>query len=74
MKKQILTIALAATVITGGITMAQAVPCKVGEPVNTAVEQKKPETCNLPKKEMRQNLTPEQRKAMMEKRDRKSVV
>lgn len=68
MKKQILTLALAATVITGGITMSQAAPCKVGEPVNAPVEQKKPETCNLPKKEMRQNLTPEQRKAMMEKR------
>lgn len=68
MKKQILTLALAATVITGGITMAQAVPCKVGEPVKAPVERKKPETCNLPRKEMKQNLTPEQRKAMMEKR------
>lgn len=68
MKKQILTLALAATVITGGITMSQAAPCKVGEPAKASVEQQKPETCNLPKKEMKQNLTPEQRKAMMEKR------
>ncbi len=68
MKKQILTLALAASVITGGITMAQAAPCKVNRPVKTSLEQKAPETCNLPKKEMRQKLTPEQKKAMMEKR------
>lgn len=69
MKKQILTITLAATVIFGGFSMAEAVPCKVGEQQKMpAYEQKRSETCNLPKNEVRQKPTPEQMKAMMEKR------
>ena len=55
MRKEFLTMALAATVVMSGFSMAQAVPCKVGEASNAAaqnVEAQKPaETCNLPKKQ-----------------------
>lgn len=68
MKKQILTITLAATIVFGGFLTAEAVPCKVGKQKAAPVEQVKTETCNLPKTEVRQKPTPEQMKAMMEKR------
>lgn len=73
MKKEFLTMALAATVITGGFLTADAVPCKAGEAPEAAAQSvmqtKAPETCNLPRKkpEMKK-LTPEERKAIMEKR------
>ncbi len=73
MRKEFLTMALAATVVMSGFSMAQAVPCKVGEASNAAaqnVEAQKPaETCNLPKKqECFKKPTPEEMKARMEKR------
>lgn len=72
MKKEFLTLALAATVVMGGFCTADAVPCKVGEAANPAaqnvVKPEPPETCNLPKENRMKKLTPEERKAMMEKR------
>lgn len=57
MKKQFMTIALAATIIFGGFMSAEAVPCKVGAP------DKMPVKCEKPQKP-----TPEEMKARMEKR------
>lgn len=73
MRKEFLTFALAATVVFSGFNMANAVPCKTGDavkaPAQNVVEQKAPETCNLPKKQPEmKKLTPEERKAIMEKR------
>ena len=38
MRKEFLTMALAATVVMSGFSMAQAVPCKVGEASNAAAQ------------------------------------
>lgn len=74
MKKEFLTMALAATVVLGGFNIAGAVPCNVGEaqkaPAQNCVKpEPKAETCNLPKKQPGvKKLSPEERKARMEKR------
>ena len=67
MKKEFLTMALAATVITGGFLTADAVPCKAGEAPEAAAQSvmqtKAPETCNLPrKKPERMNRLQKQKK------------
>lgn len=70
MKKQFLTIALAATVVIGGLCTAEAVPCKVGETPKAPAPCQKVE-CETPKapcRQVKQKPTPEQMKAMMEKR------
>ena len=72
MRKKFLTLALAATVVMGSFCAADAVPCKVGETANPATQNvakpEPPEACNLPKENRMKKLTPEERKAMMEKR------
>ena len=53
MKKQFLTIALAATVVIGGLCTAEAVPCKVGETPKAPAPCQKVE-CETPKAPCRQ--------------------
>ncbi len=71
MKRHFLTAALAATVIFSGLCSTEAAPCKVGEnsgaPVQCAEKQATPGDM-AKKPDMRQKPTPEQMKAMMEKR------
>lgn len=70
MKKQFLTMTLAVTVIIGGFCAAEAVPCNVDKTAKTLPPCQKVE-CETPKapcREVRQKPTPEQMKAMMEKR------
>jgi len=73
MKKQIFTIALAATVMVCGFSVVEAAPCKVKAPVDKTQivphpSVMGPEASKLPGKQIKQKPTPEQMKAMMEKR------
>jgi len=73
MRKEFLTMALAATVVFGGFSAANAAPCNVQDtqkaPAQGIMKPEPTENCNLPKKrsEMKK-LTPEERKAKMEQR------
>lgn len=71
MNKGFLTVALAATVIFSGLCSAQAAPCKVGENNNAPAQcaQKQPAPGDMAKRpDMKQKPSPEEMKAMMEKR------